>query len=146
MTSVTISRDAREALYDELKLELSGALGDIASSLKHGHGEKVRDLRENAERAFRLLDDLGWDRDDDRSVYRLTMRADELAIYARWRIEQTEGCLRDYSREFAEIAAGGDPWAGPEGKYVAGLWALADRDLDVIGACRSILAQLQKLT
>jgi hypothetical protein len=108
----TVTRDQRDALYGEVELELGGALDDIASSLKLGFGEKVRGLRENAERAMRLLDDLGWDRADHRTVYRLTMSRRELAVYARWRIDQTESCLRENSRALAEVAAGGDPWRG----------------------------------
>lgn len=152
MTSVVVTRDERDALYDEIVLELGGGLDDIASSLKHGSGQKVRDLRENAERAMRLLDDLGWDRADDRTVYRLTMAPDQLAIYARSRIEQTEGSLRDSSLTLAEVSAGGDPWRGSRAHLgaragqlrddVAELRNTVDRDLDLLAACRSILARL----
>lgn len=151
MSTVVLTRALRDAVYDEIEMELDGALGDIANSLKGGHGERVRDLRERAERAMRLLDDLGWDRADDRVTYPLSMPSDQLAIYAHWRIAQTEPGLHENSRVLAEVAAGADPW----GKYrelfgttidedVAGLRGSVDHDLDVLAACRSILAQIDE--
>jgi hypothetical protein len=148
-TAVTLGRVERDAIYREIDCELGGALGDLALFIGRGDGEKVRYMRVNAERAFRLLDDIGWDLLDVRETYPLRLPAGELATYARWRIEQTEGCLRVDAPSLATAASGVDPWqayrptmGGSVEEDVAQLRESVDRDLDVIAACRSILAQL----
>lgn len=143
----------RDALYGEVTMTLDCALDEITGSLKHGRGAPARHYRENAERAMRLLDDLGWgsddDRDDDRSVFELTMPAGELAAYARSRLAEVEECLRENSTILTEALTGGDPWARHRAIIgatleddVATAREAIDHDLAVVSACRLILDQL----
>ncbi|MDO8209667.1 hypothetical protein [Conexibacter sp. CPCC 206217] len=69
---MTISRSQREALRQQVVIELDG-LGEIHRAIEDGHAIVARRLREHYEELLRLLDDLGWDLNDVRSAFAVTM-------------------------------------------------------------------------
>lgn len=91
-TTITIGREQRQTLHRLVTQHMSGIgdvymmieAGDFATAERYGleHGEDLR-----------MLDDLGWDPDDARDSYPLTLPPDEL-IEALKRLRQdAEGGL-----------------------------------------------------
>jgi hypothetical protein len=76
--TITIDRERRDAIYEELLTELSGS-GDVWTQLRTGKYEEARRTRRRLEDAMRLLDDLGWEPDQDRETFDLTMPQADLA-------------------------------------------------------------------
>jgi hypothetical protein len=142
-----ITRHQRDVLHGEIRTCVldTGRFGDLSTALERGEGAQARDVWTSMADAARLLDQIGWDKGSDRDVYTLTVD-DAIARFARWLLEQTEGCLSEHAQMFAGVRAGEDPW-GPRDYPEAGtleldfadLRDLADRDLEVAAACRAIL-------
>lgn len=76
--TLELDRPAREALRGELVDRLSGA-GDVHLLLERGDQEGAQRLATALREETRLLDDLGWAREDPRETFELTMAATELA-------------------------------------------------------------------
>ncbi len=77
--AIKINREQRDAIYDEVVLDLHG-IGDIAIALDGDEYDIARRYRRRFEDDMRLLDDLGWEPDQrDRDEFELTMPADDLA-------------------------------------------------------------------
>jgi hypothetical protein len=77
-STATINKDQREALYELVRNHLGG-LGDvwIAMEAKGDYATAERLAMEFSE-DFRLLADLGWDREDSREAIDLTMPREDL--------------------------------------------------------------------
>ena len=77
-STATISREQRDALYELVRNHLGG-LGDvwIAMEAKGDYATAERLALEFSE-DFRLLADLGWDREDSREAVELTMPPEDL--------------------------------------------------------------------
>lgn len=77
-STATINKDQREALYELVRNHLGG-LGDvwIAMEAKGDYATAERLALEFSE-DFRLLADLGWDREDSREMVELTMPREDL--------------------------------------------------------------------
>lgn len=69
-----IVRTQRDALYDCLVAELS-VIGDIHQNLRHDDPARAKELRSRCEAEMQLLDDLGWEKEPDTSLFELTMPA-----------------------------------------------------------------------
>jgi len=89
--AITITRDQREALYQEVMTDLTSAR-DIVLFLEDGDYDKAREYRQRFEGSVRLLDDIGWEPDDDRDEFPLTMPGHELARLMR-RINEASGAM-----------------------------------------------------
>jgi len=76
-TTFAIRREQRQAIHRELTSELS-RIGDIWLAHSSGRYEEARRLRCRFELIMRLLDDLGWSRDDPAEVFEITMPDSEL--------------------------------------------------------------------
>jgi len=76
--AITIGRGQRDAIYEEIALDLNG-LTDLWTEFERGDFERARELRRRFERDMRLLDDLGWEPEQDRDEFELTMDAADLA-------------------------------------------------------------------
>ena len=76
--AVTINREQRDAIYEEVLTDLSG-VGDIWIAIDGEDYDKAQEYRRRFEQDMRLLDDLGWDRDEDRQEFTLSMSAANLA-------------------------------------------------------------------
>lgn len=147
---VTVTREQRDALHQEIRqYEMDGGtLEDIGLCIRWGREAEARERWQRVVFLGRLLDDLGWGLQGERDSYALTVDARALEEWARYRLEQTEGCLREYAKTFAEVRAGRDPWA-PRDDDDSTLEddldqtrRLADADLEAAGACQAILRQL----
>jgi hypothetical protein len=79
MATIKLNRRQRDAIYDEVVLDLHG-IGDIAIALDGDEYDVARRYRRRFEDDMRLLDDLGWEPDQrDRDEFELTMPAEDLA-------------------------------------------------------------------
>jgi hypothetical protein len=76
--AITIGRGQRDAIYEEIALDLNG-LTDLWTEFERGEFERARELRRRFERDMRLLDDLGWEPEQDCDEFELTMEAADLA-------------------------------------------------------------------
>ncbi len=104
---VAIDRQAREAIYEEVVNHLSG-LGDVHINLRQGDYAAAKRLRREFEEDLRLLDDLGWAKDERAESFELTMPNDELARVIRRLHAYTAGALHDYvsrDKDDEQIAA-----------------------------------------
>jgi hypothetical protein len=75
--SVTITREQREVLWENVVTDLNG-IGDIYVALHNEQWAKARALRMRFEADMRLLDDIGWARHDPGQRFELTIPLDEL--------------------------------------------------------------------
>lgn len=78
MATIKLNRQQRDAIYGELVLDLSGT-GDIRISLDGGDYEAAKQPRQRFEEDMRLLDDLGWEPEQDRDEFEVTMDYDDVA-------------------------------------------------------------------
>ncbi len=76
--AITISRDQRDAIYQEIMLDLTG-VGDIFHALNSDDFAKARQYRRRFEEDMRLLDDLGWEPEREAEEFELTMPGPDLA-------------------------------------------------------------------
>jgi len=113
--SITINREDRNAIWGEIRLDLT-VLSDFEESLDKGDVEYARGMRGRFERHSRLLDDLGWAKADRRDEFALTMPPQDLEQAVRWHRHRV---LEDL----------------PGSEHV-------DDDLDVLSACDHVLEQL----
>jgi hypothetical protein len=75
--AITIDVDQRNALYDLLRLRISG-LSDVSMALEKREYPDAARLGRWYAAELRLLDDLGWAERSERTSFELTMSADEL--------------------------------------------------------------------
>lgn len=89
MATIKLNRQQRDALYGELVLDLSGT-GDIRINLDGEDYDAAQRLRRRYEDDMRLLDDLGWEPEQDSDEFEVTMDHDELARVLR-RLNRSAG-------------------------------------------------------
>jgi hypothetical protein len=68
-----------------------GALGDLVSCLKYGRSDLH--LRWRTHIALSLLDDLGWQHEDPRGEFHITLDVREFAHWLRFTIEENDGYI-----------------------------------------------------
>ncbi len=121
--AITINREQRDAVYQEIMLDLSG-VGDIFHALNGDDYEKAREYRRRFEDDMRLLDDLGWEPERDAYEFELTMPRADLARALRRLSASARSMLHTHIVEPIE-----------ERRY-------AERALVAQGAYGDVLAQL----
>jgi hypothetical protein len=67
--AITITREQRDAIHQELLTELTGS-GDIWAELQSGDYDAAKRTRRRFEDEMRLLDDIGWEPDQKRGGVR----------------------------------------------------------------------------
>lgn len=72
LVAVTIGRDQRNVLYDQLVADLS-AVGDLHIELRAGRFDVARQLRRRYFAEMRLLDEIGWGEEDPGETFAITM-------------------------------------------------------------------------
>jgi hypothetical protein len=72
LVAVTIAREQRNVLYDQLVADLS-AVGDIHIDLREGRCDAARALRRRYFDEMRLLDEIGWGAEDPGETFAITM-------------------------------------------------------------------------
>lgn len=95
-----IRREQRQAIHDDLTSELS-RIGDIWLALRSGRFEEARRLRCRFELIMRLLDDLGWSRDDPAEVFEVTMPDSELRDVLRYLAGRAANTITSVGRDAA---------------------------------------------
>jgi hypothetical protein len=89
MATIKLNREQRDAIYGELVLDLNGT-GDIRINLDGEDYDAAQRLRRRYEDDMRLLDDLGWEPEQDGDEFEVTMDRDELARVLR-RLNRSAG-------------------------------------------------------
>jgi hypothetical protein len=100
---ITIGRDQRDAIYQEIALDLNG-LTDLWTEFDRGNFDRARELRTRFALDMRLLDDIGWEPDQGRDEFELTMAGVDLAAVVSYLIDQTGAILRTHIVEPIEQA------------------------------------------
>jgi hypothetical protein len=113
--AITINQEQRDAIWADIQLDHT-ALDDLEKCLSHGQTDYAQKLRQQFERHWRLLDDLGWARADVRNEFTLTMPTTELKKTIRWHRDRAIGALPDSED--------------------------ADEELDIVSACDHVLEQV----
>ena len=94
--AITINREQRDAMYQEVALDLNG-LTDLWTEFNDGNYERAKELRQRFFFDLRLLDDLGWEPDQgDRGEFELTMDALDLAWIVSHLIAQTGAIIHTH--------------------------------------------------
>ena len=93
--AITINRDQRDAMYQEVVLDLSG-LADLWVEFDAGNYERARELRQRFVFDMRLLDDLGWEPDPNADEFTLTMDGVDLAWVVSHLIAQTGAIIHTH--------------------------------------------------
>lgn len=121
--TVTITRAQRDALYQEMLTDLT-AVGDIYLALNNGDGTQARRLWQRFDPELRLLDQLGWNPVESFDRFEIVL-PDEVLVRAlgdlQDRAERAVGEHLDEPNESLQIA---------------------QRALQVLGACRGALSEL----
>jgi hypothetical protein len=92
---ITIGREQRDAIYQEVALDLNG-LTDLWTEFDGGNHERARELRDRFVLDMRLLDDLGWEPEQEADEFELTMDGVDLAAVVSYLIAQTGAILRTH--------------------------------------------------
>lgn len=92
--AITIDREQRDAIYEEVLTDLTGS-GDVWAELASGNYEAARRTRDRLVGDMRLLDDLGWEPEADRELFELTMPPAALAAALRTLNENTRSTLHE---------------------------------------------------
>ena len=106
---------------------------------------EARGYRDRFERDMRLLDDLGWEENDSRQRFELTMPASELESLVCYLREVAEAELRFWSERLAFTP---DPWMSQAeiNELQFGARSHLDLDLDTMAACSAVLYGLRHPT
>ncbi len=102
--SLTITRTERDALYHSLIVSIT-AIGDIHTSLQHDDPDSAIRLWRRFDAELRLLDDLGWDQEQQARHFELTMPQAELRPILERFYWNTIGMLAEEPREIDEPEA-----------------------------------------
>lgn len=121
--AIAIDRDQRDAMYQEVVLDLNG-LTDLWAEFDAGNFERAKELRQRFVLDLRLLDDLGWEPEQETEAFELTMDGVDLAAVVSHLITQTGAIIHTHIVEPIERT--------PH----------AERSVKAQGAFGSILAQL----
>lgn len=92
--AITIHREQRDAIYDEVMTDLTGS-GDVWVLLQSGDYEAAKRIRRRLADDMRLLDDLGWEPQQDRDGFELTMEVPDLARALRTLNENARSTLSE---------------------------------------------------
>jgi hypothetical protein len=126
--ALVVGRAERALLHRAAVRDLA-SIGDIELALRRGDGATARALRGEFEPVLALLDDLGWEADDPREAFVVTLdRAALRACVGRW-LDEVEGSLTAASCALTEGAA----------RWQPAIRAAVDADLDLRGACLALL-------
>ena len=100
---ITIGREQRDAIYQEVVLDLNGWT-DLWTEFNRGNFDRARELRTRFELDMRLLDDIGWEPEQEADEFELTMDGVDLAAVVSYLIDQTGAILRTHIVEPIEQA------------------------------------------
>ena len=85
--AIELTREERDAVRSEILTALT-EVGDFTTYLDGGEIAKARRVSDKFHEYVALLDDLGWDEEDDRESFEVTVPPEELArLLPRLRLE-----------------------------------------------------------
>jgi hypothetical protein len=93
--AITINQEQRDAMYQEVVLDLNG-LTDLWTEFDDGNYERAKELRQRFVFDMRLLDDLGWEPEQEADEFTLTMDGVDLAWLVSRLIEQTGAIIHTH--------------------------------------------------
>ena len=100
---ITIGREQRDAIYQEVVLDLNGWT-DLWTEFNRGNFDRARELRTRFGLDMRLLDDIGWEPEQESDEFDLTMDGVDLAAVVSYLIGETGAILRTHIVEPIEQA------------------------------------------
>ncbi len=106
MSTITIDRATRDMLCEELRYDLQGAGSDLESGMDVSR-QAAEEAIEKARQAFGVRDALGWDAEDRRDLYELTIDG-ETASWIRTVRDHFAGSSARESDSLARLEAGDD--------------------------------------
>jgi hypothetical protein len=95
MATIAINRQQRDAIYQEVVLDLNG-LTDLWTEFDDGNFDRARELRDQFVLDMRLLDDLGWEPEQGGDEFALTMDGVDLAWVVSHLIVQTGAIIHTH--------------------------------------------------
>lgn len=101
--AITIDREQRDAMYQEVVLDLNG-FTDLWTEFDAGNFDQARELRDRFVLDMRLLDDLGWEPAVEGEAFDLTMDGVDLAAVVSHLVVQTGAILHTHIVEPIERA------------------------------------------
>jgi hypothetical protein len=139
-TAVTITKEQRDLLHQGLAVEINVAAQALAGEINPIYFEGPAELEEaqrtrrRIEHDCRLLDELGWTREDDRAEFVLTLPKDVIEPIVQRVLDDAESELRQANSAIAQELA----------EQNKGSWQrIVDEALDIGSACRDVLSQLE---
>jgi proline dehydrogenase len=135
--AITITHDQRDVLYLALATEISYAAEALAREIDPppyvgpSDLEEAQQARHRIEHDCRLMDDLGWAHEDDRTEVVLTTPRDVLEPVVQRVLDDAEGQLRQANSAVAQEL-------DDERRN-----RIINKNLDVVSACREVLSQLE---
>lgn len=93
--AISIRREQRDAIYQEVVLDLNG-LTDLWTEFEAGNYERAKELRQRFVFDMRLLDDLGWEPEQEADEFPLTMDGVDLAAAISHLVVQTGAILHTH--------------------------------------------------
>lgn len=93
--AITIDREQRDAMYQEVVLDLNG-FTDLWTEFDAGNYDRANELRQRFMLDLRLLDDLGWEPEPDADEFTLTMDGVDLAWVISHLIAQTGAIIHTH--------------------------------------------------
>jgi hypothetical protein len=97
---VTLDHTQRDGVYQFVLHDL-GNLGELSLALGREEVHQARHLRQRFEEDLRLLDQLGWEKNPDKSEFAIRLGSDEIrAVFTRLR-ELTTEVINEAMTEFA---------------------------------------------
>ncbi len=138
---IAVTRAERDALYPECLLGLDGAAPDLSTR------EDVRAYQHRLALFVHLRDDLGWDADDRRGTFAITVAHDEARAWLTELRAAAIDCVRLEHQAMRTVLDGDPSWfeEGERERSVRESKAIIDEELEAIHACDAILARIDAL-
>lgn len=102
--SLAVPHEARIELREAVLLSLEQPMTVFADAVAAPDAHEARRLRAQVVAAWRLLDDLGWNQQDPRHEFRITMPVEQLALALLW-LHEAPGQPVTAARRLLELLA-----------------------------------------
>jgi len=139
---IALTRQERDVLRQEVIVDLIGS-DDLGHTFERGEPcEHLAAMRRRYEEALWLADDLGWEQDDPRDTFYVTLPRERFVAWLHEvdeALDEALGAAREGMRWPALTAH--RHGATSEQEVIADACRQADRALDVRAVCRATLAE-----
>jgi hypothetical protein len=139
MTALAIGQAQRDALWGVIRRRLGDTLCDVLALYEGGDGGAAQDLHySRSAPALRLLDDIGWEEQDARERFTLTLPSWELRRFLSDEADDLERVLRDWAAGLGAISPDETDRRGRNTQ--AAFRTRIDKDLERLHVCGELLA------